>query len=88
MKYLNTAIALLAVATTSAFALDNNTEVAKEAPEVVEVTIDFVTVDEDKSGAISMLEASKYPELMSQFKELDVNKDGELSVEEFSQARF
>ena len=49
--------------------------------------LDFNAVDVDSNGAISMEEAAKYPELMQQFKDLDSNKDGELSTEEFAAAQ-
>ncbi|MEM0515734.1 calmodulin [Pseudoalteromonas sp. YIC-827] len=51
------------------------------------LAVDFATVDTDGSGAISMEEASKHPELISQFKDLDTNVDGELSQEEFAKAK-
>ncbi|WP_462156809.1 EF-hand domain-containing protein [Pseudoalteromonas sp. GB56] len=66
------AIALVGlVSASSAFAMD----------------LEFNTVDVDSDGAISMEEAAKYPELMQQFKDLDTNKDGELSEEEFAGAQ-
>ncbi|MEO2268830.1 calmodulin [Pseudoalteromonas pernae] len=66
------ALALVSlVSASSAFAMD----------------LEFHTVDVDSDGAISMEEAAKYPELMQQFKDLDSNKDGELSEEEFAAAQ-
>ncbi|MEO2268831.1 calmodulin [Pseudoalteromonas pernae] len=71
MKKVNQVIALAALTSASAaFALDAT----------------FESVDLDSNNSISMEEASKLPELMSQFKELDVNTDGELSREEFAAA--
>ena len=71
MKNSAKAVAIVGlVSASSAFALD----------------MDFNSVDVDSNGAISMEEASKYPELMQQFKDLDANKDGELSEKEFAKA--
>lgn len=72
MNILKTTLATVAlVGGTSAMALD----------------IDFKAVDADGNGAISMAEASSYPELMSQFKELDTDGNGELSEQEFAKAQ-
>ncbi|MBE0377085.1 EF-hand domain-containing protein [Pseudoalteromonas prydzensis] len=70
MKTLNKALALIALASSSAaFA-----------------ATDFDTLDVDGSGAISQSEASVDAELMSKFAELDTDQNGELSKEEFSKA--
>ncbi|WP_462156810.1 EF-hand domain-containing protein [Pseudoalteromonas sp. GB56] len=71
MKKVNHVITFVALTSaTAAFALDAT----------------FESVDLDSNNSISMEEASKLPELMSQFKELDVNTDGELSRDEFAAA--
>ena len=70
MKQLNKALALIALASSSAaFAAS-----------------DFDTLDVDGNGAISQSEASVDAALMSQFKTLDTDGNGELSKEEFSKA--
>ncbi|TMO46212.1 calmodulin [Pseudoalteromonas ruthenica] len=72
MKTMKHTVALMVlVGASSAFALD----------------ADFNTIDADGNGAISMEEASKYPELMSQFKDLDTDMNGELSEQEFAKAQ-
>ena len=47
---------------------------------------DFETLDVNDDGAISQSEASVDATLMSQFKELDTDGNGELSEEEFAKA--
>lgn len=70
MKTLNKALALMAIASSSAaFA-----------------ATDFNTLDVDGSGTISQSEASVDAKLMSMFSELDIDQNGELSKEEFSKA--
>lgn len=70
MKTLNKALALVALASSSAaFA-----------------ATDFDTLDVDGSGTISQEEASVDAKLMSMFSELDTDQNGELSKEEFSEA--
>ncbi|MBB1385547.1 MULTISPECIES: EF-hand domain-containing protein [Pseudoalteromonas] len=70
MKTLNKALALMAIASSSAaFA-----------------ATDFNTLDVDGSGTISQSEASVDAKLMSMFSELDTDQNGELSKEEFSKA--
>ncbi|AQP99772.1 calmodulin [Pseudoalteromonas aliena] len=70
MKTLNKALALMAIASSSAaFA-----------------ATDFDTLDVDGSGTISQSEASVDAKLMSMFSELDTDQNGELSKEEFSKA--
>ncbi|MBH0027748.1 MULTISPECIES: EF-hand domain-containing protein [unclassified Pseudoalteromonas] len=70
MKTLNKALALVALASSSAaFA-----------------ATDFDTLDVDGNGAISQAEASVDAKLMSMFSELDTDQNGELSKEEFSEA--
>ncbi|MGO2478379.1 MAG: calmodulin [Pseudoalteromonas sp.] len=48
--------------------------------------LDFDTLDVDKSGAISQVEASEDAELMNRFAERDTDQNGELSKEEYSKA--
>ncbi|MBH0058653.1 EF-hand domain-containing protein [Pseudoalteromonas sp. SWXJZ94C] len=70
MKTLNKALALIALASSSAaFA-----------------ATDFDTFDIDGNGGISLSEASINSDLMSMFTELDTDQNGELSQEEFSKA--
>jgi len=70
MKTLNKALALVALASSSAaFA-----------------ATDFDTLDVDGNGTISQAEASVDAKLMSMFSELDTDQNGELSKEEFSEA--
>lgn len=45
---------------------------------------DFASYDTDSNGAISMSEAKVNTALIEQFKDLDVNADGELNETEFS----
>ncbi|WP_105201208.1 MULTISPECIES: calmodulin [unclassified Pseudoalteromonas] len=72
MNKTSKAIALIGlVSASSAFAMD----------------LEFNTVDVDSDGAISMEEAAQYPELMQEFKDLDSNKDGQLSEQEFATAQ-
>lgn len=72
MNKTSKAIALIGlVSASSAFAMD----------------LEFSNVDLDSDGAISMEEAAQYPELMQQFKDLDSNKDGQLSEQEFAAAQ-
>ncbi|WP_062568444.1 MULTISPECIES: calmodulin [Pseudoalteromonas] len=47
---------------------------------------DFETLDVNDDGVISQSEASVDATLMSQFKELDTDGNGELSEEEFAKA--
>lgn len=47
---------------------------------------DFDTLDADKSGAISIVEAQEDAELLNRFAERDTDQNGELSKEEFSKA--
>ena len=44
----------------------------------------FETLDVDKDGAISQIEADAMPELAKQFADLDMNKDGKLDMDEFA----
>ncbi len=44
----------------------------------------FETLDVDKDGAISQIEADAMPELTKQFADLDMNKDGKLDMDEFA----
>ncbi|ASM48319.1 hypothetical protein PESP_a0021 [Pseudoalteromonas espejiana DSM 9414] len=68
MKHLNKALALMAIASSSAaFAAS-----------------DFDTLDVDGSGAISQAEASVDSDLMAEFTQLDTDGNGELSEQEFS----
>lgn len=68
MKHLNKALALIAIASSSAaFAAS-----------------DFDSLDTDGSGAISPSEAAVDTDLMAEFIELDTDGSGELSKEEFS----
>ncbi|KTF10930.1 EF-hand domain-containing protein [Pseudoalteromonas sp. H105] len=71
MSTLNKAVALIALASSSAaFA-----------------TTGFNTLDVDSNGVISQSEAAVDAKLISQFKELDIDGNGELSQEEFSKAK-
>ncbi|MEJ6472845.1 calmodulin [Pseudoalteromonas piscicida] len=45
---------------------------------------DFASYDTDGNGAISLSEAKVNTALIEQFKDLDVNADGELNETEFS----
>lgn len=45
---------------------------------------EFASYDTDGNGAISMSEAKVNTALIEQFKDLDVNADGELNETEFS----
>ncbi|ASM52385.1 MULTISPECIES: calmodulin [Pseudoalteromonas] len=68
MKQLNKALALIALASSSAaFAAS-----------------DFDTLDVDGNGAISQSEASVDSDLIAQFAELDTDGNGELSKAEFA----
>ena len=68
MKQLNKALALIALASSSAaFAAS-----------------DFDTLDADGNGAISQSEASVDSDLIAQFAELDTDGNGELSKAEFA----
>jgi Ca2+-binding EF-hand superfamily protein len=44
----------------------------------------FTTLDVDKNSTISEAEATTMPSLVEQWKALDVDANGELSVEEFA----
>ncbi len=44
----------------------------------------FEALDVDKNGAISQIEAEAMPELTEQFAALDLNKDGQLDMDEFA----
>ncbi|UJX25600.1 calmodulin [Pseudoalteromonas sp. CF6-2] len=70
MKTLNKTFALLALVSSSA----------------AFAATDFETLDVNDDGAISQSEASVDATLMSQFKELDTDGNGELSEEEFAKA--
>ena len=68
MKHLNKALALIALASSSAaFAAS-----------------DFDSLDTDSSGAISPSEAAIDTDLMAEFTELDTDGNGELSKDEFA----
>lgn len=70
MKTLNKALALIALASSSAAFAGT----------------DFDTLDVDGSGTISQSEASVDAKLMSIFTELDTDGNGELSKQEFDNA--
>ncbi|MCF7502120.1 MULTISPECIES: calmodulin [unclassified Pseudoalteromonas] len=70
MKTVNKTFALLALVSSSA----------------AFAATDFETLDVNDDGAISQSEASVDATLMSQFKELDTDGNGELSEEEFAKA--
>ncbi|WP_062568445.1 calmodulin [Pseudoalteromonas arabiensis] len=70
MKTVNKTFALLALVSSSA----------------AFAAADFETLDVNDDGAISQSEASVDATLMSQFKELDTDGNGELSEEEFAKA--
>ncbi|RZF94999.1 calmodulin [Pseudoalteromonas sp. N1230-9] len=70
MKTVNKTFALLALVSSSA----------------AFAATDFETLDVNDDGAISQSEASVDATLMSQFKELDTDGNGELSEEEFANA--
>jgi Ca2+-binding EF-hand superfamily protein len=44
----------------------------------------FESLDKDSNGKISLTEASEHDALFVAFKNLDKNKDGELTKEEFA----
>tara|TARA_B100001063_G_scaffold132413_1_gene123745 strand:- start:1069 stop:1281 length:213 start_codon:yes stop_codon:yes gene_type:complete len=68
MKHLNKALALIALASSSAaFAAS-----------------DFDSLDTDGSGTISPSEAAIDTDLMAEFTELDTDGNGELSKDEFA----
>jgi|TARA_Y100000782_G_scaffold100911_1_gene116209 hypothetical protein len=70
MKTVNKALALIALASSSAAFAGT----------------DFDTLDVDGDGVISQSEASVDANIMAQFKTLDVDGDGVLTEAEFSEA--
>ncbi|MGS0537141.1 EF-hand domain-containing protein [Pseudoalteromonas sp. SaAl2] len=71
MKHINTTLAILALATSSAaFA-----------------AVSFDTFDTDGDGVISQKEASVNAQLVEIFSALDTDQNGELSKEEFSKVQ-
>ncbi len=48
----------------------------------------YKVLDADKSGTISQQEAEAMPGLTDQWKDLDVNVDGQLDQEEFARFEF
>jgi len=71
MKRINTALALIALASSSAFAAG----------------VSFESFDTDGNGAITQEEASVNTQLVKIFADLDTDKNGELSKEEFSKVQ-
>ncbi|MCQ8880077.1 EF-hand domain-containing protein [Pseudoalteromonas shioyasakiensis] len=71
MKHINTTLAIIALATSSAaFA-----------------AVSFDTFDTDGDGVISQKEASVNAQLVEIFSALDTDQNGELSKEEFSKVQ-
>jgi len=53
--------------------------VAAEAPE-------FTAIDADKNGYVSRQEASRSPDVMEIFAQVDANRDNQLSATEYAEA--
>ncbi|MBL1384602.1 MAG: calmodulin [Colwellia sp.] len=71
MKTLNTTLAVLVLASSSA----------------AYAAVDFVSFDSNSDGVISMEEAQVNSQLVKIFKDLDTDRNGELSKEEFAKVQ-
>jgi Ca2+-binding EF-hand superfamily protein len=71
MKTLNTTLAVLVLASSSA----------------AYAAVDFVSFDSNSDGVISMEEAQVNSQLVKIFKDLDTDGNGELSKEEFAKVQ-
>ncbi|MBB1385545.1 MULTISPECIES: calmodulin [Pseudoalteromonas] len=71
MKTLNTALAVLVLASSS----------------VAYAAVDFASFDGNGDGVISMEEAKVNPQLVKIFDDLDADGNGEISKEEFSKVQ-
>jgi Ca2+-binding EF-hand superfamily protein len=74
--------ALLAVLATSAAAQSPSTQPAAKDPTVIQAT--FARFDTNGDGKLSKEELAMLPALSSKFAELDKDKDGFLSLAEFT----
>ena len=60
------------------------TAIALTSTAVSAADVIFTSLDADKNGAVSKTEAAKMPQLIDQWKALDLDGNNELNVEEFN----
>jgi hypothetical protein len=79
-----TSVALAAVAQTTAPAPAPKPAAAPSAKDKASMEVAFSRADTNGDGKISKEEAARMPAIAAKFEELDANKDGSLSMDEFS----